>query len=408
MTLIRFFKDGLRAMFSGGKLYYAWLLALTGITLIGAYYYVIQLQDGLIITGMSDQVSWGFYIANFTFMVGIAAASVLLVIPSYIFHRDDVKNVVLIGEALAVSAVITAILLIVVDLARPDRFWHIIPFIGKFNFPISILAWDVVVLYGYLFLNLFIPFYILFKHYRGQQPSLKHYFPFIVITIFWAISIHTVTAFLFSASSARPFWHTSLLGPRFIASAFVSGPALIIVSFLLIRKYWDFQIKQAVIDMMAVILMFALYISLFFVGVELFTDFYNESEHAASIHYLFLGLHGFNGLQPWIWTAMFVNVVAVIILSFEKLRKDMRYLVAACGLSFIGIWIEKGMGFVIPGFIPTPLGEIFEFTPTFPEIMITLACWAVGALTFTLLARAAVSIESGETVLPGTTGNALH
>lgn len=383
-------------MFSGGKLYYAWLLLLTGITLIGAFYYGIQLRDGLIITGMSDQVSWGFYIANFTFMVGIAAASVLLVIPSYIFHRDDVKNVVLIGEALAVSAVITAILLVVVDLARPDRFWHIIPFIGKFNLPISMLAWDVVVLYGYLFLNLFIPFYILFKHYRGEQPSLKHYFPFIVITIFWAISIHTVTAFLFSASSARPFWHTSLLGPRFIASAFVSGPALIIVSFLLIRKYWDFQIKQAVIDMMAVILMFALYISLFFVLMELFTDFYNESEHAASIRYLFLGLHGFDGLQAWIWTAILVNVVAVIILSFETLRKDMRYLVVACVLSFIGIWIEKGMGFVIPGFIPTPLGEIFEFIPTFPEIMITLACWAIGALTFTLLAKAAVSIESGE------------
>jgi Ni/Fe-hydrogenase subunit HybB-like protein len=395
-TLMAFFKDGLRAMFTGGRLYYLWLLTLVAITVIGAGFYIIQLRDGLIITGMSDQVSWGFYIANFTFMVGIAAASVLLVIPSYIFHRDDVKKVVLIGEALAVAAVITAILLVVVDLARPDRFWHIIPFIGKFNLPMSLLAWDVVVLYGYLFLNLFIPFYILFKHYRGQQPSLKHYFPFIVITIFWAISIHTVTAFLFSASSARPFWHTSLLGPRFIASAFVSGPALIIVSFLVIRKYWNFQIRQAVIDMLAVILMFALYISLFFVLVELFTDFYNESEHAASVRYLFFGLHGFNGLVPWIWFAMIINVTAVVILSFEKLRKDMRYLVVACVLSFTGIWIEKGMGFVIPGFIPTPLGEIFEFSPTFPEVMITLACWAIGALTFTLLARAAVAIESGQ------------
>ncbi len=395
-TLMAFFKDGLRAMFTGGRLYYLWLLTLVAITVIGAGFYVIQLRDGLIITGMSDQVSWGFYIANFTFMVGIAAASVLLVIPSYIFHRDDVKKVVLIGEALAVAAVITAMLLVVVDLARPDRFWHIIPFIGKFNLPMSLLAWDVVVLYGYLFLNLFIPFYILFKHYRGQQPSLKHYFPFIVITIFWAISIHTVTAFLFSASSARPFWHTALLGPRFIASAFVSGPALIIMSFLVIRKYWNFQIKQAVIDMLAVILMFALYISLFFVLVELFTDFYNESEHAASVRYLYFGLHGFNSLVPWIWFAMIINVAAVVILSFEKLRKDMRFLVVACGLSFTGIWIEKGMGFVIPGFIPTPLGEIFEFSPTFPEIMITLACWAIGALTFTLLARAAVAIESGQ------------
>ena len=396
MTFIAFIRDGIRAMFQGGRMYYLWLLFLVALIAIGAGYYVIQLRDGLIITGMSDQVSWGFYIANFTFMVGIAAASVLLVIPSYIFHREDVKQVVIIGEALAVAAVITAILLVVVDLARPDRFWHIIPFIGKFNLPHSLLAWDVVVLYGYLFLNLFIPFYILFKHYKGEEPSLKHYFPFIVIAIFWAISIHTVTAFLFSASSARPFWHTAILGPRFIASAFVSGPALIIVSFLLIRKYWGFQIRQTVIDMMATIMMFTLYINLFFVGVEWFTDFYGETEHAASIRYLYFGLHGYDSLVPWIWTAFTINVIAVLILSFEKLRKDMRYLTVACGLAFIGIWIEKGMGFVIPGFIPTPIGEIFEFTPTFPEIMITIACWAIGALVFTLLARSAVAIVSGK------------
>lgn len=396
MTFIAFIRDGIRAMFQGGRMYYLWLLFLVTLIAIGAGYYVIQLRDGLIITGMSDQVSWGFYIANFTFMVGIAAASVLLVIPSYIFHREDVKQVVIIGEALAVAAVITAILLVVVDLARPDRFWHIIPFIGKFNLPHSLLAWDVVVLYGYLFLNLFIPFYILFKYYKGEEPSLKHYFPFIVIAIFWAISIHTVTAFLFSASSARPFWNTALLGPRFIASAFVSGPALIIVSFLLIRKFWGFQIRQAVIDMLATIMMFTLYINLFFVGVEWFTDFYGETHHAASIRYLHFGLHGYDSLVPWIWTAFSINVIAVLILSFEKLRKDMRYLSAACGLAFIGIWIEKGMGFVIPGFIPTPIGEIFEFTPTFPEVMITIACWAIGALTFTLLARAAVAISSGK------------
>lgn len=395
MQLLRFFRDGMRAMFQGGVLYRAWLLLLLALTVVGCVYYVGQLQQGLIITGMSDQVSWGFYIANFTFMVGIAAAAVLLVIPAYLFHREDVKQVVLIGEAMAVAAVITAILLVVVDLARPDRFWHIIPFIGKFNLPHSMLAWDVVVLYGYLFLNLLIPFYILYQHYRGKQPSLKGYFPFVVITIFWAISIHTVTAFLFSANSGRPFWNTALLAPRFIASAFVSGPALIIVSLLLIRRFWAYQVRQAVIDMLAVILMFSLYVNLFFVIAELFTDFYNETSHAASLRYLYLGLDGFDGLKPWVWTAFLLNSTAVLLLSFERLRRNMRFLVVACGLSFVGIWIEKGMGFVIPGFIPTPLGEIFEFTPTFPEVMITVACWAIGALTFTVLARAAVAFESG-------------
>ena len=173
-------------------------------------------------------------------------------------------------------------------------------------------------------------------------------------------------------------------------------PALIIIALLLIRNFWNYSVKPAVIDMLAVILMFSLYINLFFIGAELFTDFYNETSHASSMRYLYFGLHGFNGLQPWIWTALVLNLVAVCMLSFEKLRANRVTLVLACVLCFTGIWIEKGMGFVIPGFIPTPLGEIFEFVPTFPEIMITVACWAVGALVFTLLARAAVAIEQGE------------
>lgn len=396
MTLLGFMGDSARSMLRGGPLYHSWLLLLIGLIAVGGWYYALQLREGLIITGMSDQVSWGFYIANFTFMVGIAAAAVLLVIPAYLFHREDVKQVVLLGEAMAVAAVITAILLVVVDLARPDRFWHIIPYIGRFNLPLSMLAWDVVVLYGYLFLNLLIPFYILYRHYRGLDAPVRSYFPFVVLTIFWAISIHTVTAFLFSANSGRPFWNTALLGPRFIASAFVSGPALIIMALLLIRQFWNYSVKPAVIDMLAVILMFSLYINLFFIGAELFTDFYNETAHASSLRYLYFGLHGFNGLQPWIWTALGLNLVAVLVLSFERLRANRVTLVLSCLLCFTGIWIEKGIGFVIPGFIPTPTGEIFEFVPTYPEIMITVACWAVGAMVFTLLARAAVAIEQGE------------
>lgn len=395
MILLSFLRDGFKAMLRGGSLYWLWLGVLLVLTGIGGWYYILQLRDGLIITGMSDQVSWGLYIANFTYVVGIAAASVLLVIPAYTFHRDDVRTVVPLGGAMAVAAVITAILLVTVDLARPDRFWHIIPFIGKFNLPESLLAWDIVVLSGYLMLNLVISFYILFQHYRSRQPNLRAFFPLVVLAMFMAISIHTVTAFLFSGNPGRPFWHTALLAPRFIASAFVSGPAIIIVALLLIRRFWSYPVKQAVIDMLAVILMFSLYVNLFFVAAELFTDFYNETAHAASIRYLYLGLHGADALVPWIWTALVLNIIAVTMLSFAKLRQDNRVLVTAAILCGTGVWIEKGLGFVIPGFIPTPIGEVFEYSPTFPEVMITIACLAIGALVFTLLARAAVEFESG-------------
>lgn len=393
--MLAFIRDGVTAMFRGGRSYWLWLGLLSVVIIAGVVAYAVQLRYGLIVTGMSDQVSWGFYIANFAFLVGIAAAAVLLVIPAYIFHREDIKSVVLIGEGLAVAAVLSAMLFVVVDLGRPDRMLHMLPLIGSLNFPQSMLAWDVLVLSGYLALNLAIPFYVHYCHYRGREPNFAAYFPFVVLAIFWAISIHTVTAFLFSANTARPFWHVALLGPRFIATAFVSGPALIIIVLQLIRRFTRYPVPASVIDTLALIMTVALQICLFFVGVELFTDFYNESAHAASVRYLYFGLEGMNSLVPWVWTALAMNVVAVVILTIHPLRRQRSLLNIACVLAFFAIWIEKGMGFVVPGFIPTPLGEVFEYRPTLVELVLSAGIWAFGALVFTLLARASIAIESG-------------
>jgi len=395
MTVIRFIVDGIREMFRGPREYWMWLFVLSLVILFGIWNYSRQLTDGLVVTGMSDQVSWGFYISNFAFLVGIAAAAVLLVIPAYIFDRKDIKEVVLVGEGMAVAAVTMAILFVIVDLGRPDRLWHMIPFIGRFHWPISLLAWDVLVLSVYFVLNLAIPFYVLYSRYRGKEPNFRLYFPFVVIAMFWAISIHTVTAFLFSANPARPFWHTALLGPRFIASAFASGPALIIITLQIIRKLTTYKVSQTVIDTLAIIMTTALQISLFFVLAELFTDFYNEGAHAASIHYLFLGLGGFDSLRGWIWFALALNLTALVILMIHPLREKIAMLNIACALTFTGIWIEKGMGLVIPGFVPTPLGEIFEYKPTDVELSVAAAIWAFGILIFTMLAKAVIAIEQG-------------
>ncbi len=395
MKVLHFVFDGVGAMARGGARYYAWLALLAVLVLVGASAYLIQLRDGLVVTGMSDQVSWGFYISNFAFLVGIAAAAVLLVIPAYLFHRDDVKKVVLIGEGLAVAAVVCAMMFVLADLGRPDRVWHMIPFIGRFNWPASLLAWDVVVLNGYLALNLALPLYVHWSTYNGRKAGGTPYFVLVVVAMFWAISIHTVTAFLFSANAARPFWHTALLGPRFIASAFVSGPALIIMILLLLDRIGAWPVRRSVIDMLALIMTVTLQISLFFVLAELFTDFYNEGSHSASIRYLFLGLDGLGSLTSWIRTALVLNVIAVILLSFHRTRRATPTLVAACVLAFIGIWIEKGMGLVVPGFIPTPLGEVFEYRPTMNEILVSIGIWATGALVFTLLAKASIAIDTG-------------
>jgi len=400
-AMAAFTRDGLREMVHGGPLYWRWLGALGAVFAVGLVTYALQLRDGLVVTGMSDQVSWGFYISNFAFLVGIAAAAVLLVIPAYLFHRADIKSVVLLGEGLAVAAVTCAMMFVLADLGHPERAWHLLPFIGRFNWPSSLLAWDVLVLNGYLALNIALPLYVHFCHWRGAQPVFRRYFPWVVVAMFWAISIHTVTAFLFSANAGRPFWHTALLGPRFIASAFVSGPALIILVLQAIRRFSDYPVKQTVIDTLAVIMTTALQISLFFVVAELFTDFYNETTHAGSIRYLFFGLDGLSGLRAWIWTALVLNLVAVAILSINPLRRATTPLNVACVLAFIGIWIEKGMGLVVPGFIPTPLGEVFEYTPTLRELLVAAGIWAFGGIVFTLLAKASIAIELGRVRMTG-------
>ncbi|HEX9818418.1 MAG TPA: NrfD/PsrC family molybdoenzyme membrane anchor subunit [Methylomirabilota bacterium] len=390
-----FFVDGLRQVFKGGRLYWIWMGGLSMVALAGMAFYWRQLDQGLIVTGMSDQVSWGAYIANFTYLVGVAAAAVMLVIPAYVFHRDDVKHVVLIGEGIAVAAVIMSILFVVVDLGRPERIWHMIPALGRLNFPASLLAWDVVVLTGYLVLNLAIPFYILFSRYRGREPQWRLYFPAVLVSIAWAVSIHTVTAFLFSSNVARPFWHTAVLGPRFLASAFTSGPALIVLTLQVVDRYTPLKVQTSVIGLMALITTVSIQISLFLLGAEIFTDFYFRTEEVAAATYLYLGLNGANSLVPWIWSAVALEVVAAVILTVHPLRSRRVLLSVACVLAIVGVWIEKGMGLVVPGFVPTPLGEVFEYSPSWGEVVISLGIWALGLLVFTLLAKVAIPIELG-------------
>ncbi|MGB5717227.1 MAG: NrfD/PsrC family molybdoenzyme membrane anchor subunit [Gammaproteobacteria bacterium] len=393
MALLLFFRDAFRELFRGSLLYWGWIVFLWAIIAMGGWSYIGQLNNGLVVTNMSNQVSWGFYISNFTFLVGVAAAAVMLVIPAYIFDRKDIRDVVLLGDTMAVTAVMMAMLFVIVDIGRPDRIWHMIPIIGRFNFPASLLAWDVIVLSGYLLLNLGISFYLLFNHYQGRDVKLKTYLPFIMLAIFWAISIHTVTAFLYSANTGRPFWHDALLAPRFIASAFCSGPALAIIILQLVRKLVGYPVRQSAIDTLRVTMTVALQITLFFVIAELFTDFYFEGAHSASAHYLYFGLHGAAKLTPWIWSALALLVIAVTILMIHSLRRNPVLFNIACVLTVIGVWIEKGMGLVIPGYIPTPLGEIFEYLPNATEIRISLGILAIGLLTFTLLAKAGMAIE---------------
>lgn len=395
MKIIKFVLDAIKEVVKGDKLYYSWLAFLMIIMAFAARSYVHQLDEGLIVTNMNDHVSWGLYIANFTFMVGVAAAAVLLVIPSYIYHFEAIKDIVLLGELLAFSAIIMCLGFITADLGRPDRFWHIIPGLGTFNFPLSMLAWDVLVLNGYLILNAIIPFYLLYKGYMGQEPNKKFYLPLVLLSIPWAVSIHTVTAFLYNPLPARPFWNAAILAPRFLASAFCSGPALILIIFQIIRKFSNIKIKNEALFKIAEIMGYAMFFNLFLFGAELFKEYYSATIHLAPMEYLIQGLHGQNALVPWIWTALTFNVSAFIIFVILRNVRNIVLMNVGCVLIFCGVWIEKGMGFVVPGFIPDTLGEIYEYLPSSTEVMVSLGVWALGFFIYTVLAKLAIAIDTG-------------
>jgi molybdopterin-containing oxidoreductase family membrane subunit len=389
-----------RLALEGDWRYHLWMGALFAICLIGLNAYAKQLVHGLVVTDMTDQVSWGVYISNFTFLVGVAAAAVMLVIPVYIYKNEELHDLVIFGELLAVAAIIMCLAFVTVDLGRPDRFWHLIPGIGKFNFPGSMLSWDVIVLNGYLLLNVHICGYLIYCRYQGRKPSKWFYVPFVFTAMVWAISIHTVTAFLYVGLGGRPFWNSAIVGPRFIASAFTSGPALIILALQVIRKVTDYRITDRALLTLRAIIQVAMLINVFLLLNELFKEFYTGDLHVASAKYLYLGLHGHHALVPWIWTAIAFNVIALVLLALPASR-SLKWLNVACVLSIVGIWIEKGMGLVVPGFIPSPLGEIVEYSPTLNETLICLGIWAFGLLCYTLFLRMTVPVLQGKLTAAG-------
>jgi Ni/Fe-hydrogenase subunit HybB-like protein len=383
-----------RIAFVGDWRYYAWMGALTVLSLIGLNAYCKQLVHGLVVTGMSDEVSWGVYIANFTFLVGVAAAAVMLVIPVYIYDNEELHDLVIFGELLAVAAIIMCLAFVTVDLGRPDRFWHLIPGIGEFNFPASMLSWDVIVLNGYLLLNVHICGYLLYCRYHDRKPSKWFYIPFVFIAIVWAVSIHTVTAFLYVGLGGRPFWNSAIVGPRFLASAFSAGPALIILALQVIRSVTHYRITDKALLTLRSIVQVAMIINVFLLANEVFKEFYSGNLHVASSKYLFLGLHGHHALVPWIWTAIGLNLIGMFILILP-VSHSLKWLNVACVCCIVGIWIEKGMGLVIPGFTPTPLGAIVEYTPSLNETLVCVGIWAFGVMLYTIFLRMAVPILQG-------------
>ena len=374
---------------TGSKRYYVWMAALSAVIGVGFACYLWQFSFGLGITGMSRDVSWGFYIAQFTFLVGVAASAVMVVLPYYLHNYKAFGRITILGEFLAVASVTMCILFIFVDLGQPTRVVNVL----LHPSPNSVLFWDMIVLNVYLLLNIVIGWKVLEAERNNVAPPgwLK---PLIYISIPWAVSIHTVTAYLYCGLPGRGFWLTAILAPRFLSSAFAAGPALLILLCLIVRKFTKFDPGKEQIRSLAKIVAYAICVNVFFFLCEVFVVFYSRiPEHMDHFKYLFVGLNGKGVLVPWMWASMILMVVSIILLVNPVTRKNDIVLPVACVCVFVGTWIDKGLGMISGGFVPNPLHHVNEYVPTVPEVLIALGIWAIGFLVLTALFKIAVTIK---------------
>ncbi|RJX31876.1 MAG: menaquinol oxidoreductase [Desulfarculus sp.] len=373
----------------GSRAYWSWLGALAVLALAGLAAYLYQYHHGLVVTGMSRDVSWGLYIAQLTFLVGVAASAVMLVLPYYLHHYQDFGRITILGEFLAVAAVVMCVLFVTVDLGKPSRVLNIF----LHPTPGSVMFWDVNVLSGYLVLNLIIG-WVTLEAERKQAAPPGWARPLIYLSIPWAVSIHTVTAFLYAGLPGRGYWLTAILAPRFLASAFAAGPAVLILVALVIRRVTGFDPGQRALETLAKIVAYAIILHLFFFFLELFTVFYSGiPSHTAHFTYLYAGLHGQGNLTAWMWAALVMGLGAVVLLLAPGWRARPSTLALACGLVFGCTWIDKGLGMMAGGFIPNPLHEVTEYAPTWVELTVTVGIYALGALLVTVLYKMALGVK---------------
>ncbi len=373
----------------GNRYYWSWLTFLLCIFAVGSAAYLVQFKVGLAVTGLSRDVSWGFYIAQLTFLVGVAASAVMVVLPYYLHNYEVFGQITILGEFTAIASVCMCGLFLFVDIGQPMRALNVF----LYPSPKSVVFWDALVLNGYLFLNILVGWNVLEAERNGvDSPTWVK--PLIYLSIPWAFAIHTVTAFLYCGMAGRGFWLTAIMAPRFLASAFSSGPAFLIILCYVIRKVSEFDPGKEAIQALAKIATYGLLANLFFLGCEVFVVFYSGiPEHMAHFHYLYVGLEGHGALVPWMWTALLLMIMSAVLLVNPVTRQHDRILIVACIALFTGTWIDKGLGLITGGFIPTPLHKVVDYTPTLIELTISLGIYSVGALVLTILFKIAVGVK---------------
>jgi molybdopterin-containing oxidoreductase family membrane subunit len=397
MKLFGFALYSLKELARGGRSYYLWLACLAFLILVGAQGFSEQVIHGHIVSNMRDPVPWGVFIGTYAFLVGVAAAAVALAVPGYVYGWKPIQEIVILGEIIAISAVTMCILFVMSDLGHPERFWHLLPFLGKPNLPDSMIAMNVLILNGYLVLNLVIVTYFLYCSFVGRPYNKIFFMTLMFVSIPGAISIHATTAFIFNVLPSRPYWNSAILVPRFIATALCAGPAIMILSFQALRRVAGINIKDEALFKIAEMMTYVMFVNLLLFLAEVVTEYRSATHHTIHMQYYFEGIGGHVSLVPWAWAGAACNITAFLLLILPQTRKNSLILKVICLLVFFGVFIEKGIGLVLPGFTPSTLGEVYEYFPSPAELKICVGIAAAGTLIFTLLTKVAIPLSFLET-----------
>jgi molybdopterin-containing oxidoreductase family membrane subunit len=396
--MLQFAIYSLREMLRGGGMYYAWLGFLGLLVAVGLMGYSEQFAHGHIVSNMRDPVPWGVFIGTYAFFVGVAAAAVALVVPGYLYEWNPIKEIVILGEIIAISAVIMCILFVMADLGHPERFWHLLPIVGKPNVPDSMIAMNVLILNGYLVLNLIIVTYFLYCSYVDRPYNKIVFMTLMIISIPAAISIHATTAFIFNVLPSRPYWNSAILVPRFIATALCAGPALMVLGFEVLRVVARVNIKDEALFKIAEMMTVVMFVNLLLFLAEVVTEYRSATHHARHIQYYFEGIDGGVGLAGWAWFGVVCNVLAFALFVIPQTRKNLSTLNLGCVLVFVGVFIEKGIGLILPALTPGILGEMYPYWPSTVEVMIGVGVAGAGLLVFTLLTKVAIPLAMSDLV----------
>lgn len=371
-------------------------IVLALLTLVGIGFWVYQQVVGLGMTGMNNSTSWGLYLTCFMFFVGLSAGGLIVASSASIFHIEKYKQVALPAVICSLVCICAAGLMVLIDLGGIARVWRIVT---GFNFT-SPLCWDIVVITLYIVINLLYLYFMCSKKADSAKVSIVSRF-----ALPTAILVHSVTAWIFGLQIAKEAWNTAILAPIFVASAMDSGLALLLIMLLVMRARGVFQTSNELITSLAGLLCTCIAVDFYFIFCEMLTTAYNGTEGGmAMINTLMFG-----GTAPFFWFEVVCGlVVPFCILVFAKNRGNMKLVAVSSALVVCGVFCKR-IWLMFTGFAtPNVLGGLGisgshthstgvdswsvmgTYAPTAPEIVVSMAVFALAALAIMALSAALI------------------